>query len=436
MIVSMAAAYDGSLRRNCAGVLLLSAMLLVGVGGWAFTAELSGAVVSEGSVIVENNVKKIQHPTGGVIKKVAVLEGDRVVAGQLLVELDGTAVRSSLSIVESTLAQLYIRRARLDAELRSEQSYDVPQEAVRLISSEALARVAEGEKKLFVSRIEAAKGMRDQLASRKKQLRQEAEGLRAQISALNDQLEIVGRDVENSQRLLKQGLILNQRYDAIRRDQFELMGERGARMASLAQTDGKASEIDLQMLQLEQDKRTEVSKDLTDIEAKISEYEDRRIASTDQLRRLEVKSPVAGRVYQLAVHTVDAVVSPADTLMIVVPEADNLLIEARVAPKDIDQIHVGQKVTMRFTAFNQQTTPEVEATVVNVAPDLIVDSRTGVSYYPIRTKPLPESLTRLGPSHLYPGMPVEVFLKTGERTAISYLIKPIADQIRRSMREE
>lgn len=425
-----------SLARHMTAVLVLSTALVVGIGGWAATTELSSAIVAGGTVVVENNVKKIQHLTGGIVGELLVKEGDRVEAGQVLIRLDGTTVRANLSIVQNTLAQLYARRARLLAEQTDAKAFQIPEDLEKLTTGNAAQVLEDGERKLFVSRVNALDGMKSQLASRKEQLADETEGLTVQLGAIDDALKLIAEELSGLEKLYKDGLVSMQRVTTLKRERAQLEGDRGARLAARAQAAGKSSEIDLQILQLGEDRRTEIAKDLTDVEAKISEYEDRQVAALDQLKRLDIRSPLAGRVYQLAVHTVNGVINPGEVLMLVVPEADNLTVEAKVAPHDIDQIRVGQPTELVFSAFNQRTTPVIDGEVVTIAPDLVTDQRTGVSYYPLRVRPKPESLKKLKGLTLYPGMPAEVFMKIADRTVISYLAKPLTEQMRRTFRED
>ncbi|NRP72385.1 Type I secretion system membrane fusion protein PrsE [Ensifer psoraleae] len=425
-----------SLGRHMVAVSTLAVALVVGVGGWAATTELSSAVVAGGVVVVDDNVKKVQHLTGGIVGELLVREGDRVEAGQVLIRLDGTTVRANLAIVESTLAQLYARSARLQAERIGATSFEIDEDLVELVSGAAATKLVDSEQKLFASRRSALTGMKGQLASRKAQLADEIEGLTVQLKAIEDALKLIAEELTGVDSLYGQGLVPMQRVTTLKRQRAELEGDRGQRIAARAQARGKSSEIDLQILQLDEDRRTEISKELTDVEAKIAEYEERRTAASDQLRRLDITAPLSGRIYQLAIHTVNGVINAGETLMLVVPEADDLTVEARVATHDIDQIHVGQPVEIRFSAFNQRTTPEVEAEVATIAPDLVTDERTGATYYPLRIRPKQESLAKLKGLSLYPGMPAEVFIKIADRTVISYLTKPLTDQMRHAFRED
>ncbi len=223
---------------------------------------------------------------------------------------------------------------------------------------------------------------------------------------------------------------------ALERDAARLEGEHGQLVASVAQAKGKISETELQVIQVDQDLRSEVAKELSEVQGKIAELVEKRVAAEDQLKRIDIRAPQDGMVHQLAVHTIGGVVSPGEPIMLIVPRADTLVIEAKVAPKDIDQVRLGQKAVLRLTAFNQRTTPEIEGTVSLVAADQITDEKTGTSFFKVHVKPEPDHVARLKGIKLVPGMPAEVFIQTGERTVLSYLTKPLNDQVRRAFKED
>ncbi len=425
-----------SIAKHSAAVIILAIGLLVGLGGWAALAKLAGAVVATGRVVVEGNSKKIQHLSGGIVSEIDVAEGDRVDAGQVLLRLSDTIVQANLSIVENTLAQLYSRRARLGAELAEASSFSVPEDLEALTNSKAAKTFIDSEQSLFSSRRNALSGMKKQLATRKDQLADEARGLGVQVAATDNELAIVKEDVSKTQELYSKGLVTLQRLNLLKRQLSNLEGQQGQYMAARAQTVGKLSELDLQLLQLDEDRKSEVTKDLTSIEATVAEYEERLAATRDQLDRLDIRSPIAGRIYQLSVHNINGVIQPGEVLMLVVPEKEELAIEANIVPRDIDQIYVGQPVTIRFTAFNQSTTPDVSAEVAVVAPDLQTDSRTGTSYYSLRIKPSKAGMEHLPGGKLYPGMPAEVFIQTSERSVLSYFVKPFQDRLRETFIQE
>jgi membrane fusion protein len=415
---------------------VLSIALVCGIGGWAATTELSSAVIGEGVIVVDGDVKKIQHLTGGIVSELLVSENDHVTAGQVLIRLDGTTTRANLSIVESTLAQLYARRARLKAERIGAESFEVEENITDLTSSTSAQKLLDGEQKLFDSRRSALIGMKSQLASRKDQLAEQVKGLVVQINATNDSLGLIEEELGGIDVLYKKGLVTLQRLNQLKRARADLQGNSGQEIAAKAEAEGKAIEIDRQSIQLDEDRRSEIAKDLTDVEAQIAEYEERRGTALDQLHRLDITAPLTGRVHELSVHTVNGVIDPGQTLMLVVPENNELTVEAKVATRDIDQVHVGQSVDVRFSAFDQRTTPDVSGEITSIAPDIVKDERTGISYYPLRVKPKPESIARMKTIKLYPGMPAEVFIKIGDRTVISYLTKPLTDQMQHVFRQE
>ncbi|UIJ78764.1 MULTISPECIES: HlyD family type I secretion periplasmic adaptor subunit [Rhizobium] len=425
-----------SLNRHVAVVGVLSIALVCGIGGWAATTELSSAVIGEGVIVVDGDVKKVQHLTGGIVSELLVAENDHVTAGQVLIRLDGTTTRANLSIVESTLAQLYARRARLKAEQIGAESFEVEENISDLTSSTSAEKLLDGEQKLFDSRRTALIGMKSQLASRKDQLGEQVKGLVVQINATNDALGLIEQELEGIDTLYKKGLVTLQRLNTLKRARADLQGNSGQEIAAKAEAEGKAIEIDRQSIQLDEDRRSEIAKDLTDVEAQIAEYEERRGTALDQLHRLDITAPLTGRVHELSVHTVNGVIDPGQTLMLVVPENNELTVEAKVATRDIDQVHVGQSVDVRFSAFDQRTTPDVSGEITSIAPDIVKDERTGISYYPLRVKPKAESIARMKTIKLYPGMPAEVFIKIGDRTVISYLTKPLTDQMQHVFRQE
>jgi membrane fusion protein len=425
-----------SLRRHTIVALALTALLLGAGGTWAFTTELSSAVVAEGMVIVDSNVKKIQHLTGGIVEKILVKEGQHVEAGDELITLDGTTARANLQIIESGLAQGYARRARLHAERLGAADFKVKDDLTEFTDAENAKRLEEEERKLFQSRKKTLSLMRDQLQSRKGQLIEEISGLDSKITSAKDAIASVMQEEKSVAKLIEKKLVSMQRVENLKRQRNELEGDLGGYIAARAQAEGKISETELQMLQVDEERQNEVGKDLTDTEARISELEQKRGAARTEMLRLSVIAPVSGKVLQLAVHTVHGVVNPSEPIMQIVPDEDELTVEARISIRDIDQVHPGQPVDLRFSAFDQRTTPVVEGTVVSVAGDVIRDQVSGSYYYPVRVRPLAESVEKLKGMTLYPGMPAEVFIKIADRTVISYLVKPLTDQIAHTWREE
>jgi len=425
-----------SLRRHMMFVAVLGVALVGGVGGWAATTTLSNAVVGEGTVIIDDNVKKVQHLTGGIVSELLVKEGTHAKAGDVLLRLDGTALKANLGIMNSTLTQLYTRRARLQAERAGLSSLTIDDIAASGVDVKTSKLLVEGELQLFQTRRSALAGMKKQLEERKGQLAEEIEGHTIQLKAIEDATKLIDEEYQAINSLYEKQIVTMQRVNSLKRQRVELDGNRGQRMAARAQAEGRINEINLQILQLDEDRRSENAKDLTEVEANVAEMEERRVAVLDQLKRLDVRAPMDGRIYQLAVHTVGGVVNPGEALMLLAPDTRSLTVEAKIATRNIDQITPGQKVDVRFSAFDQRTTPEVEGEIVSISPDIVVDQRSGISFYPVRVKPSPESLAGLKNLALYPGMPAEVFIKVADRSVVSYFMKPLTDQISYTFREE
>lgn len=419
---------DRAIRRYLLAGAASLALLIGGVGGLAAMTELSGAVIAAGRLVVDSNVKKVQHPSGGVVGAIRVREGDKVKAGQLLVRLDATVTEANLAIVSKSLAEFEAREARLKAERDGAAMVRFPDG----LQPDLIA----GEASLFKLRSEARAGKRAQLEERVAQLGEEIAGLGQQKTAKAREMTLIADELDGIRKLWKQKLVSIGRVTLLERDAARLEGEHGRLIAAIAQTKGRVSETELQILQIDQDFRSEVAGELRDMEAKIAEYSERKVAAEDQLKRIEIKAPQDGVVHQLAVHTVGGVVQGGETLMLIVPVSDELTVEAHVAPQDIDQITTGQSAVLRLSAFNQATTPELKGRLITVAADLTTDEKTGISFYTARVSLPHGEIAKLKGLALAPGMPADVFFPTHERTILSYLVKPLSDQMERAFREE
>ena len=425
-----------SIQRHMVAGITVVLMLVGGVGGWASTTELSGALIAPGSIVVDSNIKKVQHPTGGVVGEVRVRDGDRVKVGDIVVRLDETVTRANLSIVTKGLNELAARKARLEAERDNLEAIKFPDELLARQDNVEAAAAMSSERKLFDLRRNARTGQRSQLRQRIGQLQEEITGLTSQQTSKGKEIALIERELVGVRDLYAKNLIQLNRLTQLEREGTRLDGERGSLIASVAQSKGKIAELELQILQIDQDLSSEVAKELRDVDGKIGEFVERKVTAEDQLKRIDIRSPQDGTVFQSNVHTVGGVITAGDAIMMIVPNADNLTVEAKVNPQDIDQLHVGQKALLRFTTFNQRTTPEIFGAVTRVSADISTDQRSGASYYTIRIGMSPEEIARLGEVRLVPGMPVEAFVQTGERTVMSYLVKPLYDQLSRAFREK
>ena len=425
-----------SMRRHLVAAIVVVLVLVIGVGGWAATAVISGAVVASGSVVVDSNVKKVQHPTGGIVGELRVRDGDRVHAGDVVVRLDETVTRANLAIVTKGLGEMMARKARLESERDGLDAITFPAQLLAEADDPDRAAAMDSERKLFNLRKTARSGQKAQLRERVAQLGEEITGLAAQQNSKAKEIALIERELAGVRELWKQNLVQLTRLTALEREAARLDGERGQLVAASAQAKGKIAETALQILQIDQDIASDVAKELREVDGKIGELVERKVAAEDQLKRTDIRAPQDGTVFQLAVHTIGGVITAGDPIMLIVPEADNLSVEVKVNPQDIDQLQLNQKAILRFSAFNIRTTPEIEGVVTRISADTSTDQRTGQSYYTVRIAMPADQIERLGEVKLLPGMPVEAFMQTRDRTMLSYLIKPLHDQFLRAFREK
>jgi HlyD family secretion protein len=427
-----------SIQRHLIGGAAIVAFILFGIGGWAATMELGGAVVAQGSLVVDSSVKKVQHLSGGIVKEIRVREGDHVKAGDILVRLDETQTKAANAVVSKNLEELIAQQARLEAERDGADYIDLPATITeRTIGSNSdAARTMIAEQKLFEIRRQAREGKKAQLREHIAQLKEEIQGYIGQTTAKEREIELINKELEGVRELRNKNLVPMNRLTALERDAARIEGERSQLVAATAQAKGKITETELQIIQVDQDLRSEVGKDLGETRAKISEFIERKVATDDQLKRIDIRAPQSGIVQQLAVHTVGGVIAAGDAIMLIVPDADTLMVEVKIAPQDIDQLYLGQVATLRFTAFNARTTPEIDGKVSLISADITQDQRTGLSYYSAHITLNVSEITRLGDVKLIPGMPVVAFIKTSERTMLSYLTKPLRDQAERAFKEK
>ncbi|MEN3379448.1 MAG: rane fusion protein type secretion system [Hyphomicrobiales bacterium] len=425
-----------SIRRHLFLALIIGFVLVGVIGVWAATSEFAGAVIAQGQLVVDTSVKKVQHPTGGVVAELNVKEGDRVKAGDIIVKLDDTQTRANLAIVSKGLDELMARRAREEAELEGVDRIVFPAELLARQDDPDVARMIAGETKLFQTRRNSREGMKSQLTERVAQSQEEIGGLIAQVESKDKQIDWIKQELQGVRELWEKKLVQFTRVTTLEREQARLDGERGQLVASTAQAKGKISEIKIQILQIDQDMRTEVGKDLAEVRGKMAELVEKKVAAEDQLKRVDIRAPQDGMVHQLDIHTVGGVVQAGTPLMLIVPAADRLIVEAKVQPQDIDQLRVGQPAVLRFSAFNSRTTPELNGEVSVVSADVTQDQKSGANFYTIRIAVPPEEIARLEGLKLVPGMPVEAFVQTTVRTVVSFFVRPFQDQIARAFREK
>lgn len=412
-------------------------VLLGGFGTWAATAQIAGAVIAPGQIEVEQNRQVIQHPDGGVVKEISVSEGDMVEAGDVLLRLDPSDLKSRLSIVESQLFELIARRGRLEAERdgRSEITFDkLILEAAR--TNPDAAELIDGQKQLLAARSISIAQEVEQLGKRRSQISDQIVGIDAQRKAITEQLGFLAEELRDQQSLLDRGLAQAARVLALQREQSRLDGTSGELLAQKAQAEGRITELDLEILKIETRRREEAITRLRDLGFRELELREERRALMARMDRLDLRAPVSGIIYGLQVFALRSVVRPADPVMFIIPQDRPLIINARVDPTNIDQLFLNQEVVMRFTAFEMRTTPELMGTVTRISADAFQDDATQMSFYRAQIvlnegeqSKLPEGAV------LIPGMPVETFIRTTDRTPIAYLTKPLTDYLTRAFRD-
>lgn len=425
---------EPALARRLSLGLGMVALLGATVAGWAANAKLTGAVIAPGLIVIDTSVKKVQHQSGGIVGAILVKTGDQVKAGDIVLRLDDTQARANLGIITSQIVQLTGRKSRLVAERDDAEAIVFP---AGFAGSDAEApSVIEGESKLFQKRRTALGGQKSQLRERVGQLSREIEGISSQAAAKDEEIRLMREELERVSGMRKKELVTVQRLLSTQRDLTRLEGERGVLVAQIAKSRGSISETELQIFGLDQTTQSEANKELREIEARIAELAERRTAADDMLRRIELRAPQTGIIHELSVHTVGGVISPGETVMSIVPRDDDFLIEVKIASIDIDQVAIGLPTTLRFSAFNHSTTPELRGRVIQRAEELTKEPQTGNSYYIARIKIEDGERDKASKMSLVSGMPVEAFIETSQRTALSFLMKPVTDQINRAFREE
>ncbi|MBB3711519.1 HlyD family secretion protein [Limimaricola variabilis] len=421
-------------RPLVAGFLAL-AVLLGGFGSWAALSNISGAVVASGRIEVESNRQVVQHPDGGVVAEILVDEGDEVEAGQLLIKLDPEQLRSELAVVEGQLLEVLARRARLEAERDGREELEFP-ELLLETDNEVAPELMEGQQRLIEALLESEAQQAEQLARQREQIADQIVGIEAQEEATARQLELIEEELGDQQSLLDRGLAQATRVLTLQREQANLLGRVGELKASKAQAGGRISEIEIEILKLASSRRQEAISQLRDLQFNEIELSNRRRSLLTQLDRLDIRAPVSGIVYGLTVFTPRSVIRPAEPVLYIVPQDRPLVIATQVQPTDIDQLHLGQEVVLRLPAFDQRRTPELTGEVVQISADAFEDEGRAVSFYRAEIRLTEGEIEKLpADMRLIPGMPVEAFIRTSDRTPLAYFVKPLSDYFARAFRE-
>ena len=426
---------NSSLRRFQA-VGFLSVLVMVGVvGSWSVLTELNGAIIAPATIMVESYSKKVQHREGGIVGEIRVKDGDRVEVGQPLVILDNTETKSELAIIDGLLDEALAKRARLEAQRDKSAEIVFPAEISARAGEPELAAIIAGQTKLFTARLQAMAGKKEQLTQQIGQLTEQIGGLDSQKMSKDKQLELIGVELADLKDLQSKGLVPVSRVMSMDRETARLDGERGELVASKASAEARIAEVKLQILQIDEEDLSQTLTDLREIEGKVAELTERKLAAASRLERMVIKSPITGDVYQLAVHTIGGVVGAGEAIMLIVPEADDLVLQAQVQPKDIDKVRAGQIAHIRFPAFNSRLTPEVAAEVTQISADTSRTDQNSAPFYSVRLMISAKELAKLGSNKLKPGMPAEAFIQTQAQSPLTYFLKPLTDQIAHALRE-
>jgi HlyD family secretion protein len=418
-------------------ILGLAGLLVVfgSIGAWAAMSSIRSAVVASGTVVVEGHSKRVQHRDGGIVAEIRVEDGDYVEAGDLLIRLDETETRAQLAIIESVLDEFEAKRARLAAERDGETEVRFPATLLARRDEPKVAELLVGQERFFASRKAVLDGRKHQLNQRIDQLAQEISGITAQATSTGEQSRLIGGELDSLRPLLDDGFVSVTRIRSLEREQARLLGDAGQRAAEIARAQARIGETRLEIIQLADDARSATLEELGEAESRIAELRERQLEAQTKLTRTSLRAPLSGLVHQLTVHTIGGVIGAGDTIMQIVPQADELVIEARVRTQDIDEIVEGQGAIIRFTAFNQRNTMQAMAEVIHVSADTSQETRDAPPTFAVRLRLSADELDKLGELKLKPGMPADVFIQTRTRTPLSYLLQPLSDQIARSFRE-
>ena len=424
-----------SARKHLTIGVLTLLVLVGGFGTWSVMAQITGALITSGQIEVDRNRQVVQHPDGGVVDEIVVGEGDTVLAGDLLLRLDATTLQSELAVVEGQLFEILARRARLEAE-RDNTALMVFSPVLLEGATPEIQTLMDGQVRLFEARLETRKSAVEQLTQQRAQIASQMEGISAQQEALSTQRDLIAEELADQQSLLDRGLAQASRVLSLQREEARLLGTVGELTAQRAQAGERMTEIELQILGLSSARREEAITRLRDLQFSELELSERRRTLRRQLERLDIRAPVSGIVYGMQVFAPQSVIRPADPVLFLIPQDRPLVIATQVQAVDVDQIFVGQEVTLRFSAFDQRRTPELQGTVTLVSADVFQNETSGQSYYRAEVELNAGEMGRLPAGKtLIPGMPVEAFVRTADRSPLDYLIKPLADYFAKAFRD-
>ena len=411
-------------------------VLVVCIGGWSAMFKIKGAVIASGVIVVEGEPKTLQHLDGGIVGEILVKNGDVVKQGQVLVRLDPTAIDASRTIVEKRLFEAQARIDRLKAEWNETTEISWSKILVDAKTRADVTEILTGQQKLFEARKKSMNGQVAQLRQRIAQSREQIQGLRDLIDSKQAQISLIGEELEGLRTLLEKGYVSKTRVLALEREQARLGGDISTHRSDISRTNSAIGETEIQILQIKKDATSEILTELRQVESERSDLSEQLITASDQFKRIDITSPVAGIVHDMSVTTIGGVIAPGQAILQIIPTNERLIIEARIQPIDIDQVYVGQPARINLSAFSQRTTPQLDGFVINTSADSLIDQVTGAPYFSVRIEIPASERAKLGGLTLIPGMPAESFIQTEERTVLNYILKPFSDQLGRSFREE
>ncbi len=430
------AARNDSLKRAAAAGWAVIAIFFGGFGSWAALAPLNGAVVAQAVVKVEGNRKSVQHLDGGIVKELRVKEGDKVAAGDILIVLDDTQARAEYEVLSQELVVLRATEVRLLTELDHDSELLMPEDLKVRRNDPYVKSIWNGQVRQFESRVAELEGHRSVIEERINQLQAQISGVEAQIRSLDDQRASVQKEAESIASLVERGLISKPRILQLERAAYGQEGQIGEHTANIAKFRQGIAEQRQQIAQLDSDRMVEVTKELRDTQAKLLEVRSKLVNAQAVLSRMEIRSPYTGKVVALNVFSVGGVITPGEKILDIVPEQEALTIEAQVAVEDIADVHPNMRADVHLTAYKQRTTPVVRGDVVQVSADRLTDSKNNNPYFLVLVRLDPKDLKELPHVHLYPGMPASVTIPTVARTALDYLIGPLAMSFNQAFRQK
>lgn len=414
----------------------LIAFTVIGLGGWSSIVRIDSAALATGTIAVESNRRTIQHLEGGIVQEILVREGSSVREGDVLMRLDPTRTRAQATIFQSELDAQMAIAARLNAERENRRQIEFPSGILSRISDPSVREIVETQRSLFEARMAALLGQRSILEQRVQQIAEQILGLRALERSKREQTRLIQEELRSLEGLLADAIVTRTRVLALQREASRLEGEIGEHVAAIARSQQAVGETRLQILQLERQRQEEIATQLRDTQSRIFQLREQLTTAEDAQRRIEIVAPIDGTVLNLQVFTTGGVIAPGAPIMNIVPSNDRFIVEAQIAPTEIDTIRPGFEVSLRFSTVGGRLIPTIRGTLEDISPDRLTDQRTGLSFYMGRIQIPPEEVSRLaGLLNLHAGMPVEVMINRGDRTILQYLIEPLRQTVSRSLRE-